>query len=109
MAMPRRVRRHHSTPSIRRPLIHPLFHFRVWIEQDKSRQFSAHCLETGAVATADDLTTVISIIEDVLASEASLAIDSEDFANLYASPAPPAIWFKWNAMAQKHEPEKKMF
>lgn len=87
----------------------PLFEFRVWVEQEASNHFSAHCLETGAVATANDETTVLSIIEEVLESEAALALDSNDFTNLYSSPAPPDVWFKWNAMAEKRKPTIRTF
>jgi hypothetical protein len=87
----------------------PLFQFKVWIEQQKSNIFAAHCLETGAVATADDADTVVEMIEEVLESEAALALDANDFTNLYSSPATPDIWFKWNEAAQKHEPKKRQF
>ena len=88
----------------------PLFIFRVWLEQDEdSKHFVAHCLETGAVATADDVDTAMSIIEEVLESEAALAIDSDDLTNLYASPAPLDVWFKWNAMAEQYAPKERFF
>ena len=88
----------------------PLFLFRVWLEQDKdSKHFVAHCLETGAVATADAADTAMSIIEEVLESEAALALDSNDFTNLYAAPAPVDVWFKWNAVAEQYAPEERFF
>jgi hypothetical protein len=92
------------------PKIRPFFEFKVWIEeQSNSGILSAHCLETGAVATANDFDTVVDLIEEVLESEASLALDSNDFANLYSSPAPPEILFKWNEMSAEQEPEIKTF
>jgi len=88
----------------------PLFTFRVWLEQaEDSEHFVAQCLETGAVATADAADTAMSIIEEVLESEAALALDSDDFTNLYASPAPVDVWFKWNAMAEQHDPTETFF
>lgn len=87
----------------------PLFEFKVWIEQDQDLTFAAHCLETGAVATANDFDTVVAIMEEVLESEASFALDSDDFANLYSSPAPPEIWFKWNRMSAECEPKIRTF
>lgn len=90
-----------STASIQAP---PLFDFRVVIEQDVNGAYSAECLQTGAVATADDYDTVLSIIEEVLASEARLALDSGNFANLFSSPAAPGTWYKWAEYAARQEP-----
>lgn len=98
-----------STPSRHHRKRRPLFEFKVWIDQSTSGIFSAQCLETGAAATADSFDTVVSIMEEVLESEASLALDSNDFANLYSSPAPPEVWFRWNAMSAKQKPTVRTF
>ncbi len=83
-----------------------LFDFKVLIEPDKENGgFAAYCLQTGSVATADDWQTAESILDEVLQSEAVHALETKDFANLYSSPAPPDIWFRWYKLAETKRPK----
>lgn len=84
------------------------YSFRVWVEEDRPGHWAAFCLETGAVATADDEFTVSSMIEEVLISELLYAIDTNNFNNLYGSPAPQEIQEKWKAAARVKDPEVRI-
>lgn len=83
-----------------------LFDFKVLIEPDTEHGgFVAYCLQTGSVATADDAKTVEGILDEVLQSEAVHALETNDFANLYSSPAPPDVWFRWYRFAKTKKPQ----
>ncbi len=86
-----------------------LFDFKVLIEPSKEHGgFVAYCLQTGSVATADDAETVESIIGEVLQSEVIHAMETENLRNLYSSPAPPEVWFRWLKVAQTKPPKTRV-
>ncbi|SRR5216684_7419719 len=87
----------------------PLFIFRVLIEfQSGYNTFVARCLETGSVATADDADTVEDMIKELLVDEVTFALDHNNLANLYSSPAPFETWTKFRQALRKHAPPKPM-
>jgi hypothetical protein len=79
-----------------------LFNLRVLIEFDST--YNAHvarCLETGSVVTADDEATLKSMITELLEDEISFALDNDNLANLFSTPAPLDVWFKWDQEIRK--------
>jgi hypothetical protein len=82
------------------------FDFKVLIEpNDQDGGFVAYCLQTGGVATAADAKTAESILDEVILSETQYAFETENFANLYSSPAPPDVWFRWFSLAKMKPPD----
>ena len=76
----------------------PMFMFRVLVEFDSGYNvFVARCLETGSVATADDEDTVEDMIAELLDDEVTFALDNDNLANLYSSPAPFYVWRQFRA------------
>jgi hypothetical protein len=81
-----------------------LFPLRVLGEYDPKHEiFVAYCLETGNVATADDMDTAIDMMRELLEDEVSRVIMSKNVTNLFSSPAPFAVWEKWQKAAEKLE------
>ena len=73
-----------------------LFRLRVLSGWDSEYNvFVARCLETGSIVTADDHETVISMVKEVLEDEVTFAIENDNLANLFSSPAPLEIHLKW--------------
>jgi len=87
----------------------PLFTFRVLAEFDSEYNvYVARCLETGSVASADDMDTVLSMIEELLVDEVTFAIENDNLANLYSSPAPLRTWEKYRTAIRGSVPAKPM-
>jgi hypothetical protein len=57
--------------------------------------YSALCLETGTIATADSADDLINAIKDALGCEIALAIRAGDLERLFASPAAPSARVRW--------------
>jgi hypothetical protein len=73
---------------------------RVLEEYDPSYQtWVATCLETGTVATADDVTQLEASIRETLELEVSLAVKSDNWAGLLHRPASPDTVAKWLLVA----------
>ena len=83
-----------------------LFRLRVLAAWDSEyKVFVARCLETGSVVTADDAETVENMIQEVLEDEINFALENDNLANLFSSPAPFEIWEQWRkAMKAGKEP-----
>jgi hypothetical protein len=82
----------------------PLFMFRVLIEFDSGyNTFVARCLETGSVATADDANIVEDMIKELLLDEVTFAIEKNNLANLYSSPAPLDVWMRFRRAQQRQQ------
>jgi hypothetical protein len=95
-----------SRPRANAPRVTSLFDFKVLVEPSIDEGgFVAYCLQTGSVATADDSDTAESILDEVIESEANHALETKDFANLYSSPAPPDVWFRWYKLAETKRPK----
>ena len=87
----------------------PLFRFRVLIGFDSSyNTFVARCLETGSVATAGDAETVEDMIKELLIDELMFALEHNNLANLYSTPAPIDVWLKFRQATQNGVPSKPM-
>jgi hypothetical protein len=79
----------------------PLFTFRVLIGFDSGyNTFVARCLETGSVATAGDAETAEDMIKELLMDELKYALEHDNLANLYSSPAPIDVWLKFRQATQ---------
>jgi len=86
-----------------------LFIFRVLIEFDSAYNvFVARCLETGSVATADDAEVVEDMVRELLVDEVTFALDHNNLANLYSSPAPFETWMKFREALREQAPSKPM-
>ena len=86
----------------------PLLSLRVLSEFDK--QFGVHvarCLETGHVVTADDATTAIDMMREILEDEINFAIEHQNLPNLFSAPASFDVWVRWRraVAGQKRKPE----
>jgi hypothetical protein len=86
----------------------PLLSLRVLSEYDK--QFGVHvarCLETGHVVTADDATTAIDMMREILEDEINFAIEHQNLPNLFSTPASFDVWVRWRraVAGQKRKPE----
>jgi hypothetical protein len=87
----------------------PMFKFRVIIDFESSYNvFVARCLETGSVATADDVDTVEDMIKELLVDEVIFALEHNNLANLYASPAPFNAWIRFRNAQREGAPSKPM-
>lgn len=85
----------------------PMFVFRVLIEfHSVYNVHLARCLETGSIATADDVTTVTDMIQELLVDQVTFALDNDNLANLYAAPAPYTIWTKFRDARRPGTPSK---
>ena len=85
-----------------------MFLFRVLISHESGYNvFVARCLETGSVATADDLETVKDMIQELLVDEVTFALEHHNLANLYSTPAPLDVWMRFRS-AQRSAPSKPM-
>lgn len=65
----------------------------------------ATCLETGSVVTADDETTVVDMMKELLEDEISFAVRHRNYANLLSSPASADVWARWFLAAKQCEVE----
>ena len=84
----------------------PFIKLRVLVEADSVYNvFVARCLETGSVATADDLATAAAVMHELLDDEISYAVHRKNFANLFSSPAPMDVWVRWYEVTKKLKPE----
>lgn len=84
----------------------PFFPLRALLEFDPGyKLYVARCLETGSVVTADDAETVREMLKELLEDEIEFAVEHENFANLFSSPASPDVWVKWNNIAAKNNIE----
>lgn len=73
---------------------------RILEEFDKEHKvFVAHCLETGAVASATDAASLHTLMKETLQLEITLAVRSGDFDNLWKQQAPPDVWTRWHKAA----------
>jgi hypothetical protein len=80
--------------------------FRVLVEFDeKYKMFVAYCLNTGNVVSADDSATTVQMMKEVLEDEVFHAIKFENYSNLFSNTAPPEVWRKWHALANKQVPK----
>ena len=87
----------------------PMFRFRVLVEFESGYNvFVARCLETGSVATADDAETAKDMIEELLVDEVTFAIENNNLANLFSSPAPFNVWMKFRSVQRGGTPSKPM-
>ena len=87
----------------------PLFQFRVLVWFDKGyNTYVARCLETGSVATAVDADTAEDMIKELLMDELSYALEHNNLANLYSSPAPIDVWLRFRQASQHAVPSKPM-
>jgi hypothetical protein len=87
----------------------PLFTFRVLIWFDSGyNTFVARCLETGSVATAGDMETVEDMVKELLVDELTYALEHDNLASLYSSPAPIDVWLKFRQVIQNGVPSKPM-
>lgn len=85
------------------PFFRPM---RVLLEFNQAyRIWTAQCLETGSVITADSSDMAKEMIKELLEDEISYAIEHRNLKNLYSSPAPIDIWTKWFQAAKENEPE----
>src|SRR5437868_2731586 len=79
-----------------------LFNLRVLIEYDSTYNVHvARCLETGSVVTAENEATLKSMITELLEDEISFALEQRNLANLFSTPAPLEVWFKWEQEIRK--------
>lgn len=70
--------------------------FRVLEEFDEAQgAWTAVCLETGAVATATEQTTLQELILETIQLELLLAVRKDAFSNLFRKPASGEVWAKW--------------
>jgi hypothetical protein len=100
--------RTHDTPTtittIHREV--PFFSLRGLTEFDRLHKvYVSQCLETGSLVTADDSDTATQMLKELLEDEISFAVEHENFANLFSSPAPPTIWVRWFKLAKIQEPQ----
>lgn len=72
---------------------------------DVYNAFVAQCLQTGSVATADDLDTAKEMISELLEDELSYAIEHQNFENLFSTPAPAEMWVRWYQAAKAGDVE----
>lgn len=80
----------------------PFIRLRVLVEFDSTyRVYVARCLETGSVATADDLETAGQMMLELLDDEVAFAFEHQTVANLYSTPAPLDVWKRWYEVVQK--------
>jgi len=87
----------------------PMFRFRVLIEHNSAyNRFVARCLETGSVATASDENMVEDMIKELLTDEVIYALDHNNLANLYSSPAPYDVWMRFRQAERLGIPSKPM-
>lgn len=71
----------------------PLFDFRVIVSRDETyKTWIARCLETGSVATADSAKVASEMIVELLTDELQYALDRDNLANLFSSPASASYW-----------------
>jgi hypothetical protein len=59
----------------------------------------ARCLETGAVASARDQSTLQALMRETIQLEILLAVKKDNFPNLFRSPASGKVWAKWLRVA----------
>lgn len=79
-----------------------LFSFRVLLRYDQ--KFGVHvaqCIETGSVVTADRQEDSKAMIIELLEDEIAFALENNNLANLFSSPAPVEVWTQWVAAALK--------
>ncbi len=87
----------------------PMFKFRVLIELESAYNvFVARCLETGSVATADNVDMVEDMIKELLVDEVTFAMNHNNLANLYSSPAPLDVWMRFRHASRGGVPSKPM-
>ena len=85
----------------------PYFQLRVLAEYDSKHEFFvAFCLNTGSVVTADDMDTVVEMIQELLEDEVAHAFKFSNYGNLFSSPAPPEIWNRWLKVAKEQGTER---
>ena len=86
---------------------YPFFPLRAVLEFDPNYQVCVgRCLNTGSVATADDMDTAESMLMELLQDEIEFAVEHKNFTNLFSAPASPDVWAKWANLAAKEEPKK---
>ena len=84
------------------PFFRPM---RVLLEYNQAYKiWTAHCLETGSLITADSPGMATEMIKELLEDEISYAIEHRNLRNLYSSPAPMDVWTKWLQAAKEHDP-----
>jgi hypothetical protein len=84
----------------------PFFSLRGLTEYDSAHKvFISQCLETGSLVTADDSDTATHMLIELLEDEISYAVEHENFANLFSSPASPSVWVRWLKIAKTQDPQ----
>jgi hypothetical protein len=81
---------------------------KVLEEYDEDRrEWVATCVETGAVATAHDQGILQKLIQDTIRLEILLAIQKDNFANLFRRPASGEVHARWLRAAGLTKPLKE--
>lgn len=58
--------------------------------------YVGQCLETGSVATADDIDTLKSIMQELLSDEVDYNVNGVgSLSNLFGTPAPREVWQRY--------------
>lgn len=83
-----------STETILELIPFSLFRFRVIVEQ-AGPIWTATCLETGNITTADDIDTVREMMRETLDDEWRHNVERCNIGNLLSTPAPISTWSRW--------------
>ena len=83
------------------------YQLRVLIERDDDyKVIVARCLETGSIATADDVPTVRGMMLEILLDEIDYNADGPgNLSNLFSNPAPIEIWRQYYEASKNHNAE----